>query len=197
MTFILPVFATCASNVVPVHKRSSKAAACGYQPVSLLSVMSKVMVTIINKQLMNNLDRHELLTTRQYGFRKGLGTADLLTALHHEWATTISRGGLVRVLAIDIAGAFDRVSHADLLHEVESMGIAGQLLTWLTDYLSGRRLQVVVGGQHSATFPIRAGVPQGSILGPTLFYCTSTMPNAVSPPTHDLPFMQMTLLCTP
>ena len=49
------------------------------------------------------------------------------------------------------------------------MGIAGQLRTWLSDYLSGQRLQVVVGGQHSATFPIRAGVPQGSILGPTLF----------------------------
>ena len=49
------------------------------------------------------------------------------------------------------------------------MGIAGQLLTWLTDYLSSRRLQVVVGGQQSPTFPIRAGVPQGSILGPILF----------------------------
>ena len=131
--------------------------------------MSKVMETIINKQLMNHLDRHELLTTRQFGFRKGLGTADLLTALHHEWATTVSRGGLVRVLALDIAGAFDWVSHAGLLHKVASMGIAGQLLTWLSDYLSGRRLQVVVGGKHSATFPTCAGVPQGSILGPTLF----------------------------
>ena len=127
------------------------------------------METIINKQLMNHLDRHELLITRQFGFRKRLGTADLLTVLHHEWVTTVSRGRLVRVLAIDIAGAFDRVSHAGLIHKVASMGIAGQLLTWLSDYLSGRRLQVVVGGQHSATFPIRAGVPQGSILGPTLF----------------------------
>ena len=72
-------------------------------------------------------------------------------------------------LAIDIAGAFDRVSHAGFIHKVASMGIAGQLCTWLLDYLSGRRLQVVVGGQHSGTFPIRAGVPQGSILGPTLF----------------------------
>ena len=49
------------------------------------------------------------------------------------------------------------------------MGIAGQLLTWLSNYLFGRRLQIVVGGQHTAIFPICAGVPQGSILGPTLF----------------------------
>ena len=155
------------ANVVSIHKRSSKAAVCIYRPVSLPSVMSKVMETIINKQLMNHLDRHELVTTREFGFRKGLGTADLLTVLHHEWATTVRRGGLVRVVAIDIAGAFDLVSHAGLIHQVASMGIAGQLLTWLSDYLSGGRLQVVVGGQHSATFPIRAGVPQGSILGPT------------------------------
>ena len=131
--------------------------------------MSKVMETIINKQLKNHLDCHELLTTEQFGFRKGLGRADRLTALHHEWATTVSRGGLDRVLAIDIAGAFDRVSHAGLLHKVASLGIAGQLLTWLRDYLPGRNLQVVAGGQHLATFPIRAGVPQGSILGPILF----------------------------
>ena len=131
--------------------------------------MSKVMETIIKKQLKNHLDCHEVLTTEQFGFRKGLGRADLLTALHNEWATTVSRGGLVRVLAIDIADAFDRVSHAGLLHKVASMGIADQLLTWLTDYLFGRNRQVVVGGQHSAAFPIRASVPQGSILGPMLY----------------------------
>ena len=130
--------------------------------------MSKVMEIIIKKQLKSHLDCHELLTTEQFGFRKGLGRADLLIALHHEWATTVSRGGLVRVLAIDIAGSFDRVSHAGLLHEVVSTGIPGQLLTWLTDHLSSRNLQEVVGGQHLDTSPIRAGVPQGSILGPIL-----------------------------
>ena len=113
----------------------------------------------MNLSLLNNLD-----------FDRRLGTAYLLTALHHEWATTVSRSGLVRVLAIDIAGASNPVSHAGHLHKVASMRNACQLLTWLTDYLSGRRLQVVVGGHHSATFPIRADVPQGSILGPILFY---------------------------
>ena len=186
------------ASVVPIHKRSSKASVCNYRPVSLLSVMSMVMETIINKQLMNHLDRHELLTTRQFGFRKGLGTADLLTALHHEWETTVSRCGLVRVLAIDIAGAFHRVSPAGLLHKVVSMGIDGQLLTWLSDYLSGRRLQVVVGGQHSATFHIRACMPQGSILGPTLFLLyVDDAECCVSPDTRLAVDADDTILCTP
>ena len=128
----------------------------------------------MNFSPLNNLD-----------FDRGLGTADLLTALHHEWATTVSRGGLVRVLAIDIAGASNPVSHAGHLHKVASMRIACQLLTWLTDYLSDRRLQVAVGGHHSATFLIRAGVPQGSILGPILFYlCNNAAECCISPNTR-------------
>ena len=59
-------------NVLPIHKRSSKAAVCNYRPVSLLSVMSKVMETIINKQLMNHLDCHELLPTKSWHFERGL-----------------------------------------------------------------------------------------------------------------------------
>ena len=60
------------ANVVPIHKRSSKAAVCNNRPVSLLSVMPKVMETIINKQLMNHLDCHELLTTKNWDFERGL-----------------------------------------------------------------------------------------------------------------------------
>ena len=59
-------------NVVPIHKRSSKAAVCSYRPVSLLSVTPKVMETIIKKQLMNHLVGHELLTTKNWDFERGL-----------------------------------------------------------------------------------------------------------------------------
>ena len=78
-------------------------------------------------------------------------------------------GGLVRVLAVDIAGAFDKVSHNGVLHKAERCGISGPLLAWLRSYLTDRHIRVVIGGQSSPTHRIQSGVPQGSILGPTLF----------------------------
>jgi len=96
-------------------------------------------------------------------------TSDLLIALQHEWHQATSRGGLVRVLAVDVAGAFDKVSHRGLLHKAEQYGVTGPLLHWLRSYLSHRRISVTIGGQASATYEIKSGVPQGSILGPTLF----------------------------
>jgi len=158
-----------AANVVPIHKRSSRSKLTNYRPVSLLCIVSKVMETIINRQLMNHLENNQLLTQHQFGFRRNLGTSDALGTLHHEWSECVGRGGAVRVVAVDIAGAFDKVSHLGVIHKLQVYGVAGPLLTWLQSYLTNRSLCCVVGGRASRPYPICAGVPQGSILGPTLF----------------------------
>ena len=152
-----------------MHKCSSRSQLKNYRPVSLLSVISKVMETIINMQITNYFEGNSLLAANQFGFRRNLGTADALTGLHHSWASSIGRGGAARVLAVDIAGAFDKVSHAGVLFKLEQCGIQGILLAWLTSYLSNRSIQCVVGGATSRPYPIKAGVPQVSIFGPTMF----------------------------
>ena len=142
-----------------------------YRPVSLLSIVSKIIETIINRQIVNHLERHMVLSPRQFGFRRGLGTADLFTAFHHEWSGIVGRNGIARLVAVDIAGAFDKFSHTGTMHKAEKSGIGGSILSWLCSYLQGRKIRAVVGGQTSSHFPIQAGVPQGSILGPTLLIC--------------------------
>ena len=72
-------------------------------------------------------------------------------------------------MALDISKAFDRVWHAGLLRKLKSYGISGQIFGLISSFLSNRRLRVVLDGKSSQEYPVNAGVPQGSILGPTLF----------------------------
>jgi hypothetical protein len=69
----------------------------------------------------------------------------------------------------DISKAFERVWHTGLLYKLRKIGIDGNLLSWVTDYLDDRKQKVVLDGFSSGWEGIDAGVPQGSVLGPFLF----------------------------
>ena len=104
-----------------------------------------------------------------FGFRSSRTTADLLTVVSGRIARAFNRSGATRAVALDISKAFDRVWHAGLLHKLKSYGISGQIFSLISSFLSNRRLRVVLDGKSSQEYPVNAGVPQGSILGPTLF----------------------------
>ena len=72
-------------------------------------------------------------------------------------------------MALDISKPFDRVWHAGLLHRLKSYGISGQILGLISSFLNNKRLRVVLDGKSSQQYLVNVGVPQGSILGPTLF----------------------------
>ena len=80
-----------------------------------------------------------------------------------------NRSGATRALVLDISKAFDRVWHADLLHKLKPYEISGQIFDLISSFLSNRRLRVVLDGKSSQEYPVNVGLPQGSILGPTLF----------------------------
>ena len=84
-------------------------------------------------------------------------------------ARAFNKSGATRAVALDISKAFDRVWHAGLLHKLKSYGISGQIFGLISSFLSNRRLRIVLDGKSSQEYPVNAGVPQGPILGPTLF----------------------------
>ena len=157
------------SHVVPVHKKGSRSVTDNYRPVSLLSVVSKVLEGIIAARLTAHLESQHLLSTRQFGFRKGRSAADLNLLLVSEWSDALDQGRPTAVLALDIAGAFDKVWHVGLVERLRAVGLRGSTLELLENYLQGRHLRVVHNGQQSSPHDIRAGVPQGSVLGPLLW----------------------------
>ena len=105
----------------------------------------------------------------QYGFRSSRSTADLLTVVSNRIARDFNRSRATRAVALDISKVCDRVWHAGLLHKRKSYRISDQLFGPTSSFLSNRRLRVALDGKSSQQYPVHAGVPQGSILGPTLF----------------------------
>ena len=92
--------------------------------------------------------------------------AYLLTVVSNRIARAFNRSGTV---SLDISKTFDKVWHPGLLPKLKSYGILGQIFGLISSFLSNRWLRVVLDGKSSQEYPVNAGVPQGSILGPTLF----------------------------
>ena len=84
-------------------------------------------------------------------------------------ARAFNRSGATRAVALDISKAFDRVWHAGLFPKLKSYRISGQIFGLISSFLSNRRFRVVLDGKSSQEYPVNAEVPQGSVLGPTLF----------------------------
>ena len=93
----------------------------------------------------------------------------LLTVVPDRIVRDFNRSGATWSVALDIFKAFDRIWHAGLPHKLTSYGISGQIFGLISSFLCNRRLQVVLNGRSSQEYPVNAGVPQGSILGPTFF----------------------------
>ncbi|XP_063853834.1 uncharacterized protein LOC135096332 [Scylla paramamosain] len=95
---------------VPVHKKGSRSEAKNNRSICLLFVGSKVLEEIIAERLTSQLDSQHLLSPRQFGFRMGRSAADLNLLLTNDWSNALDQGRRTAILALNIAGAFDRVA---------------------------------------------------------------------------------------
>ena len=116
------------------------------------------------------MERSGVLPTTQFAYRKGLGTCDALLCMSHTLHSALESWQEARIVLIDFSAAFDRVSHLCILYKLCSMSIGASVLSILAQFLTYRSQQVMVDGCRSKLVTVISGVPQGSVLGPLLFF---------------------------
>ncbi|XP_057305630.1 uncharacterized protein LOC130646135 [Hydractinia symbiolongicarpus] len=156
-------------TVTPIHKSGPSTKVDNYRPISILPIASRILERAVHTQLMKYLEKNNLLSEQQFGYRRKRSTDIAATVFLDSIRTEIDRGNLVGATFIDLSKAFDTVGHSILLSKLPSFGIHDNELKWFTDYLFNRKQQVVYENSKSNVSNMTCGVPQGSILGPLLF----------------------------
>lgn len=155
--------------VRPLHKSGDRTAIQNYRPISILSCFSKIIEKHIFMTMKSFLHRHGCLAECQYGFVEDKGTQVLLEDLGDVLYESFDKNMISCALFLDVAKAFDTVSHDILLDKLYKYGFRGPFHKILQSFLSDRSQLVSVGKIRSCHVHLKAGVPQGSILSPLLF----------------------------
>ena len=135
--------------VSPIYKKGLKCHAENYRPISLTSVFCKIIETFVREKIMKHLHVQRLLSAKQHGFISGRSTTIQLLNYLDKCTQAIVDGGVVDTIYLDFEKAFDTVPHRRLLGKLRAYGIDGNILSWISEFLSGRSQEVIVNGEKS------------------------------------------------
>ena len=161
---------TWASRQGPLPKIGDLLDANNWRPITQIPLIGKLLERIVNSQLQSHLQNTNILNVNQFGFVKNKSTSHAVFKLVTDLNNSAERKDSSQLVFIDYRKAFDTIDHTILIKKLRTYyNISDNSAIWFENYLTNRQQKIVKNKQCSLLKPVQIGVPQGSILGPTLF----------------------------
>jgi len=169
------------SIVIPILKPGKDPySATSYRPISLTSTLCKTMEKLVTTRLAYFVEKNNILSNVQCGFRKHRSTTDHIIRLQDAINKYNNNSGYTVGVFIDFQSAFDMMWRKGLLIKLKNYGITGNITSFIEKFLTNRTIQVRVGNTLSNTYLLENGTAQGSIISPLLFLIMiNDLPNSL------------------
>ena len=139
-----------------------------YRPISLLPVFSKILEKIIYDRIKRTIEKKKLMPDHQFGFRNKHSTIEQMHRLINEIILALENKQYCTALFMEIKHLINKINHESLLQTIRKQ-FPEQIHQLIKSYLSSRTFVIKIKDTYSEVKDIKAGVPQGSVLGPILY----------------------------
>ena len=164
-----------SASVTPIFKKRNNdpESLASYRPINNLPFLAKILEKVVAHQPSHHMSQNHLDEPYQSAYRKFHGTETALTRIQNDILLSMDQGKVAILVLLDLSAAFDALDHQILLERLQShVGVSLDTACWFKSYLAGRTQTVNIitdSETGSSSYPLRYGVPQGSVLGPLLF----------------------------
>lgn len=157
------------ASITPILKKGDPNNCNNYRPISVLSIFAKIIDKCYLYRINSFVEKCKLLSEDQFGFREGRGTEQAIVTVYSKIIDSLDASKYFLGVFLDLEKAFDSVPHQRLIQKLHRAGLRGLALDWIKSYLSNRTCVTKINNVCSKENFITIGLPQGSILSPTLF----------------------------